>query len=143
MDVGSSNGWKLDEVIPSAEVIRRIDAAFPLREMAPNYRGETAGRWSYVDGGGEVGVISSVTQAFCQTCTRARLSTDGKLYTCLFGTQGYDLRALLRNGDTDEVLLTAIAQRWQQRSDRYSELRTAMTPVLAASRKVEMSYIGG
>ncbi|MFC7517948.1 GTP 3',8-cyclase MoaA [Herbaspirillum sp. GCM10030257] len=143
MDVGSSNGWKLDEVIPSAEVIRRIDAAFPLREMVPNYRGETAGRWSYVDGGGEVGVISSVTQAFCQTCTRARLSTDGKLYTCLFGTQGYDLRALLRNGDTDEVLLTAIAQRWQQRSDRYSELRTAMTPVLAASRKVEMSYIGG
>ncbi|RJF92697.1 GTP 3',8-cyclase MoaA [Noviherbaspirillum saxi] len=143
MDVGSSNGWKLDEVIPSAEVIRRIHQEFPLRAIAPNYDGETAARWRYVDGGGEIGVISSVTQAFCQSCTRARLSTEGKLFTCLFGTQGYDLRTLLRRGDTDDELSTVIARLWRARSDRYSEMRTAMTSVAVPLRKVEMSYIGG
>lgn len=144
MDVGSSNGWKMDEVIPSAEVVRRIHADMPLAELAPNYAGETAGRYRYVDGKGEIGLISSVTHAFCGDCTRARLSTDGKLYTCLFAGGGHDLRALLRGGRSEAEISTAIAHVWQERSDRYSELRseqtfTATTPL----KKVEMSYIGG
>lgn len=144
MDVGASNGWKMDEVIPSAEVIRRIDAEMPLEEIAPNYTGETAERWRYRDGGGEIGVISSVTQAFCRDCTRARLSTEGKLYTCLFATGGHDLRALVRSGKNDEEISTVIAHVWRARADRYSELRTANTAGLdRAERKVEMSYIGG
>jgi cyclic pyranopterin phosphate synthase len=140
MDVGSSNGWRMDDVVPSAEVVRRIDAAFPLESVDPNYVGEVAERWRYRDGSGEIGVISSVTQAFCGTCTRARLSTEGMLYTCLFATSGYDFRALLRGGADDEAVRAAVAAVWGARADRYSEVRTAET---ARLRKIEMSYIGG
>ncbi|WP_374484780.1 GTP 3',8-cyclase MoaA [Zoogloea sp.] len=140
MDVGSSNGWRMDDVVPSAEVVRRIHAEFPLEPVDPNYTGEVAERWRYQDGGGEIGVISSVTQAFCSTCTRARLSTEGRLYTCLFAQSGHDLRTLLRSGHSDAELSAAIGQVWQGRGDRYSEIRTAET---AALRKIEMSYIGG
>jgi cyclic pyranopterin phosphate synthase len=144
MDVGASNGWKMDEVIPSAEVIRRIHAELPLLAADANYLGETAQRWSYAGGGGEVGVISSVTQSFCHDCTRARLSTEGKLYTCLFATSGHDLRALLRTGRSDAEISAAIGALWQKRDDRYSELRTAQTADLGQPmRRVEMSYIGG
>jgi cyclic pyranopterin phosphate synthase len=145
MDVGASNGWKMDEVIPSAEVVRRISEVMPLEPVDPNYSGETAARWRYLDGGGEVGMISSVTQAFCHDCTRARLSTEGKLYTCLFASSGHDLRALLRAGHKDEEISTAIAHVWRARSDRYSELRTINTDGLKqpSRKKVEMSYIGG
>lgn len=144
MDVGASNGWKMDEVIPSAEVVRRISEQTPLEEVEPNYTGETAERWRYVDGSGEIGVISSVTQAFCSDCNRARLSTEGKLFTCLFATGGHDLRALLRAGHSDEEIIAAVAHLWSQRDDRYSELRTINTEGLARPvRKVEMSYIGG
>jgi cyclic pyranopterin phosphate synthase len=140
MDVGSSNGWRMDDVVPSAEVVRRIDAALPLEPAEANYYGEVAERWRYKDGTGEIGVISSVTQAFCRTCTRARLSTDGALYTCLFATSGYDLRSLLRGGASDAEIGAAVARIWSVRGDRYSEIRTAETAKL---RKVEMSYIGG
>ena len=140
MDVGVTNGWRLDDVVPAAEIVRRVGAAFPLAEAQPNYVGEVAERWRYADGQGEIGVIASVTQAFCRDCTRARLSTDGKLYTCLFANDGFDLRALLRRGATDDALAHAIAAVWQARGDRYSELRSLATP---AARKVEMSYIGG
>ena len=140
MDVGATNGWRMDDVIPSAEVVRRISAAFPLEVADPHYQGEVAERWRYVDGGGEIGVISSVTEAFCSTCTRARLSTDGQLFTCLFADKGYDLKHLLRAGASDEVIREALCGIWQQRTDRYSEIRTAET---AKARKVEMSFIGG
>jgi cyclic pyranopterin phosphate synthase len=140
MDVGASNGWRMDDVVPSLEVVRRIDAEFPLEAIDPQYPGEVAERWRYCDGAGEIGVISSVTQAFCSTCTRARLSTEGMLYTCLFADSGYDLRALLRGGDSDAAISDAIARIWTVRSDRYSEIRTAET---AKRRKIEMSYIGG
>jgi len=145
MDVGASNGWNMQDVIPSAEIVRRIGAEMPLVQVDPNYTGETAARWRYADGSGEVGVISSVTQAFCKDCTRARLSTEGKLYTCLFATRGHDLRALLRAGRSDAELSAAIGAVWQVRGDRYSELRTVNTDGLSRSgeRKVEMSYIGG
>ncbi|MFN6960717.1 MAG: GTP 3',8-cyclase MoaA [Rhodocyclaceae bacterium] len=140
MDVGSSNGWKLDEVVPSAEVLRRIGEHFPLEPVDPNYPGEVAQRWRYLDGAGEIGVISSVTRAFCDSCTRIRLSTEGKLYTCLFASEGHDLRALLRSGADDAALDTALERIWQARTDRYSQLRMAATPGL---KKIEMSYIGG
>ena len=140
MDVGASNGWRMDDVIPSAEVVARIDTEFPLQPIDPNYTGEVAERWRYVDGSGEIGVISSVTQAFCSTCTRARLSTEGKLYTCLFATHGHDLRTLLRTGAGDDAIAAAMAGIWSQRTDRYSELRTAQT---VGAKKIEMSYIGG
>ncbi len=140
MDVGSSNGWRMDDVVPSAEVVQRIHEAFPLEQIDPNYTGEVAERWRYADGGGEVGVISSVTQAFCSTCTRARLSTEGRLYTCLFAQSGHDLRALMRAQRSDAELSAVIGQIWAGRSDRYSEIRTAET---ASLRKIEMSYIGG
>jgi cyclic pyranopterin phosphate synthase len=140
MDVGSTNGWRMDDVIPSAEVVRRIADAFPLEPVEPNYSGEVAERWRYKDGAGEIGVISSVTQAFCASCNRLRLSTEGSLYTCLFAQQGHDLKALLRGGAHDDALRDAIAAVWRAREDRYSEIRTAET---AKSRKVEMSYIGG
>jgi cyclic pyranopterin phosphate synthase len=144
MDVGASNGWRMDEVVPSSEVVRRIGAELPLEPVAANYNGETASRWRYADGSGEIGVISSVTQAFCADCTRARLSTEGKLYTCLFATSGHDLRALLRAGRSDAEISTALAHLWRARGDRYSELRTSQTEVLRRSaNKVEMSYIGG
>jgi cyclic pyranopterin phosphate synthase len=140
MDVGATNGWRMDDVVPSANVVRAIDAELPLEIADPNYAGEVAQRWRYQDGSGEIGVISSVTQAFCGTCTRARLSTDGKLYTCLFATEGYDLRALLREGFDDAQIGNAIAAVWRGRADRYSEIRTANTLRIP---KVEMSYIGG
>jgi len=152
MDVGASNGWNMDEVIPSGEVVRRISAEMPLAPVDPNYTGETASRWRYVDeiggGGGEVGMISSVTQAFCQDCSRIRLSTEGKLYTCLFATRGHDLRALLREGRSDAELSSAIAHLWRKRADRYSETRTINTAGLeraaqGGQRRIEMSYIGG
>jgi cyclic pyranopterin phosphate synthase len=144
MDVGASNGWKMDDVVPSAEVVRRINAELPLEAIGPNYAGETAERWRYRDGGGEIGLISSVTRAFCRDCTRARLSTEGKLYTCLFATGGHDLRALLRGGRGDDEISTVLAHLWRARGDRYSEMRTANTAGLEQPlRKVEMSYIGG
>jgi cyclic pyranopterin phosphate synthase len=144
MDVGTSNGWKMDEVVPSAEVIQRIHQTMPLEPIDPNYAGETAERWRYVGAQGEIGVISSVTQAFCSECTRARLSTEGKLYTCLFATGGHDLRALLRGGKNDEEIATAVAHIWRAREDRYSEIRTANTvDARKHEHKVEMSYIGG
>ncbi|MFD0756078.1 GTP 3',8-cyclase MoaA [Massilia norwichensis] len=145
MDVGASNGWNMDEVIPSSEVVRRISAEMPLEPIGANYAGETAARWRYVDGGGEVGMISSVTQAFCSDCSRIRLSTEGKLYTCLFATRGHDLRALLREGRSDLEIASSIAQLWRRRDDRYSETRTINTDGLGrgTGKKIEMSYIGG
>ena len=134
----------MDEVIPSAEVVRRISESMPLQEVEANYTGETAERWRYVDGQGEIGAISSVTQAFCSDCNRARLSTEGKLFTCLFATGGHDLRALLRSEHSDAQISSAIAHLWSKREDRYSELRTKHTEGLERPvRKVEMSYIGG
>ena len=140
MDVGATNGWRMDDVVPAGEIVRTIDAELPLESADPNYAGEVAERWRYRDGGGEIGVIASVTQAFCRDCTRVRLSTDGKIYTCLFATDGYDLRALLREGAGDGPIGNAIAAIWRQRADRYSEIRTGNT---ARIPKVEMSYIGG
>ena len=140
MDVGHTNGWRLDDVVPAAEILARIEAELPLEPVAPAYAGEVARRWRYLDGGGEIGVIASVTQPFCGDCTRARLSADGSLYTCLFATKGHDFRALLRNGASDDEIAAAIAAVWGRRTDRYSELRTAAT---ARLEKVEMSYIGG
>jgi len=140
MDVGTTNGWRMDDVIPSSEIVRMIGAQMPLEPIDPNYPGEVAQRWRYRDGSGEIGLISSVTQAFCRTCTRARISTEGMLYTCLFATSGYDFRAVLREGKSDAEIRAAIAAVWGARDDRYSEIRTAET---AKERKIEMSYIGG
>ncbi len=140
MDVGSCNGWRMNDVVPSAEIVRMINAEMPIIEVESSYTGEVAKRWAYADGSGEIGVISSVTQAFCSTCTRARLSTDGKLYTCLFSQSGNDLRALMRSGKNDKQIAGAIGLIWNQREDRYSEIRTEET---AQRKKVEMSYIGG
>jgi cyclic pyranopterin phosphate synthase len=140
MDVGASNGWRMDDVVPSADIVRMIHAEAPLVPADPNHEGEVAERWRYRDGSGEIGVISSVTQAFCASCNRARLSTEGRLYTCLFATAGYDLRRLLRDGAEDTAIREAIARIWSVRGDRYSEIRTAET---AKQRKIEMSYIGG
>jgi len=144
MDVGATNGWRMDEVMPSAEVVKMIHAELPLVQLEPSAPGETAARWGYADGGGEIGVIGSVTQAFCGDCNRARLSTEGQLYLCLFATQGHDLRSLVRSGASDEDLASAIGQIWQGRSDRYSQLRGSMAPDSSTGkRRVEMSYIGG
>ena len=140
MDVGATNGWRLDDVVPAVEIVRTIGAEFPLEPVDPAYRGEVAERYRYLDGAGEIGVIASVTQPFCGNCTRARLSADGKLYTCLFAIRGHDLRAQLRSEEGDDELEAAIRAVWERRTDRYSELRTEDT---AALRKVEMSYIGG
>jgi cyclic pyranopterin phosphate synthase len=140
MDVGSTNGWRMDDVVPSADVINHISRQWTLEAIDPNYPGEVAERWRYADGAGEIGVISSVTQAFCSSCTRMRLSTEGALYTCLFAQSGHDLKRLLRGGASDDALRNEIAALWQRRADRYSEIRTAET---AKARKVEMSYIGG
>jgi len=140
MDVGHTNGWRLDDVVPAAELVAAIDAELPLEPVEPAYRGEVARRWRYRDGGGEIGLIASVTQPFCGDCTRARVSADGKLYTCLFALRGHDLRAVLRSGASDDELSRAIGDVWRVREDRYSELRTAET---ADVPKVEMSYIGG
>jgi cyclic pyranopterin phosphate synthase len=140
MDVGSTNGWRMDDVVPSAEVVRRISERWKLEPVGANYAGEVAERWRYVDGGGEIGVISSVTQAFCASCNRMRLSTEGSLYTCLFAQSGHDLKSLVRGGASDDAIRNEIAAVWQVREDRYSEIRTAET---AKTKKVEMSYIGG
>ncbi|MGH2718892.1 MAG: GTP 3',8-cyclase MoaA [Actinomycetota bacterium] len=165
MDVGTTNGWRMDDVVPAAEIIEMINAELPLEPADPNYRGEVAARWRYRDGGGEIGVISSVTQPFCATCTRARLSSEGRLYTCLFATDSHDLRSLLRGGRSDEEIAEAVTSIWRRRTDRYSALRSSMTPGFAGERaegdpalagpegaegaggpmrhKVEMSHIGG
>ncbi len=140
MDVGSTNGWRLDDVVPAREIIAMIDREMPLEPVQSGYRGEVAARYRYKDGSGEIGVISSVTQPFCADCTRARLSADGALYTCLFATQGHDLRALLRSGASDEEISSAIAAVWTERTDRYSDLRSEQT---AGLHKIEMSFIGG
>ena len=140
MDVGATNGWRMDDVVPAAEIVAAIGDEFPLEPVEPAYRGEVAERYRYRDGAGEIGVIASVTQPFCGDCTRARLSADGKLYTCLFAVRGHDLRALLRSDAGDDEVEAAIRAVWERRTDRYSELRTADTGRL---RKVEMSYIGG
>jgi len=140
MDVGSTNGWRMDEVVPSAEIVKLIGERHPLEPAEPNYRGEVAERWRYRDGAGEIGVISSVTQAFCASCNRLRLSAEGSLYTCLFAQQGHPLKHLLRQGASDEAIVNEIAAVWRARGDRYSEIRTAET---AKQRKIEMSYIGG
>jgi cyclic pyranopterin phosphate synthase len=144
MDVGATNGWRMDQVLPSAEVVARVGEAFPLRAIGATQPGETAERWAYADGRGEIGVISSVTHAFCRDCNRARLSTEGKLFLCLFASQGHDLRALLRGEATDEQIASAIGLIWQGRGDRYSELRGAQAADTGSGqRRVEMHYIGG
>ena len=140
MDVGHTNGWRLDDVVPAGEIIRTLDAAFGVEPVDPSYRGEVAQRWRYRDGSGEVGMIASVTQPFCGDCTRARLSAEGRLFTCLFAVRGTDLRALVRDGSSDVDVAAAVAGIWRVRSDRYSELRSSQTVDLP---KVEMSYIGG
>ena len=140
MDVGHTNGWRMDDVVSAREIVAMINQEMPLEPADPNYTGEVAERWRYKDGAGEIGVIASVTQAFCRDCTRARISTEGKLYTCLFATSGHDLRALLRNGASDDDLDTFIKGIWTRRADRYSEIRSDKTVKL---EKIEMSYIGG
>jgi cyclic pyranopterin phosphate synthase len=140
MDVGTTNGWRLDDVVGAAEIVRLINAELPIVPTDPNYRGEVAQRYRYLDGAGEIGIISSVTQPFCGTCTRARLSSEGLLYTCLFGSFGHDLRAILRDGKTDEEIISKVGAIWRKRTDRYSEIRTEET---AHAPKVEMSHIGG
>ena len=153
MDVGHTNGWRMDDVVPAAEMLAQIDASMPIEAIPPRYRGEVATRWRYRDGSGEVGLIASVTQPFCGDCTRARLTADGQLYTCLFGNNGHDLRGLLRGGADDTEIATRLAAIWLERDDRYSELRTAATRRPSAGRlpaltlidpaRVEMSRIGG
>ena len=140
MDVGTTNGWRLDEVVPAVEIVETINAEYAIEPAAPNYRGEVAKRWRYCDGAGEIGIIASVTQPFCRTCSRARLSADGSLHTCLFATKAHDLRRLLRGGASDEYIARVIRSIWLRRSDRYSERRTSETTALP---KIEMSYIGG
>jgi cyclic pyranopterin phosphate synthase len=144
MDVGATNGWRMDDVVPAAEIVKLIDAEFPVEPVDANYRGEVAKRWRYKDGKGEIGVIASVTQPFCGDCTRSRISAEGKLFTCLFAVRGHDLRALIRSGASDDDLAAKLAEIWRVRGDRYSELRSQNTvdPAIGAS-KVEMSYIGG
>jgi len=141
MDVGHTNGWKMDNVVPSRDLVAQINEVFPIEPIEPNYQGEVAERWKYKDGGGEIGFISSVTQAFCSTCTRARLSAEGSIYTCLFATRGTDLRLLLRAGATDEQIADLIRQTWAKRDDNYSEIRTSSNK--EERKKIEMSYIGG
>jgi cyclic pyranopterin phosphate synthase len=140
MDVGATNGWRLDDVVPAAEIVSLLDREFGVEPVPPAYAGEVARRFRYRDGAGEFGVIASVTQPFCGNCTRARLSADGRVYTCLFAVTGHDLRGLLRGGASDDELEDVLAAIWTRRADRYSELRTAAT---ATAPKVEMSYIGG
>jgi cyclic pyranopterin phosphate synthase len=141
MDVGTTNGWQMADVVSAAEIVERIDAEFPLEPIDPNYVGEVADRYRYRDGAGEIGIIASVTRPFCHDCTRARLSAEGKLYTCLFASFGHDLRALLRDGRSDEEIHAAVARLWRRRDDRYSEIRTEQTSHQRG--KVEMSHIGG
>jgi cyclic pyranopterin phosphate synthase len=141
MDVGCTNDWRMEDVVSARTILERIASRFPLEQIDPNYNGEVAERWRYADGGGEIGVIASVTQAFCHECTRARISTDGKLYTCLFASEGLDLREPLRQGASDYALANLIANQWGQRDDRYSQLRFLATS--NSRERIEMSYIGG
>ncbi len=141
MDVGSTNGWRMDDVVTAREILERINSHYPLRQLDPNYQGEVAKRWSFVDGRGEIGVIASVTQTFCHECSRIRLSTDGKLYSCLFASDGVDLREPIRRNQDDTLLTRLIIDQWQHRADRYSQLRHEATTL--PRRKIEMSYIGG
>lgn len=141
MDVGNSNGWRLDDVVTADQIISRIDARWPLEQVPPNYPGEVANRWRYRDGGGEIGIIGSVTKPFCGACTRARLSAEGSLYTCLFANRGFELKSMLRGGATDEQIVERLTGVWHKRRDRYSELRSQATP--GTHKKIEMSYIGG
>ena len=141
MDVGNRNGWRLDQVVPSDEVVERINAEFPVEPVAPGYFGEVAQRYRYLDGSGEIGVISSVTQPFCGSCTRVRLSPQGEVYTCLFGTHGHDLRGPMRSGATDEELAGILTGVWADRTDRYSEIRASLTEPVG--KKIEMYQIGG
>ena len=140
MDVGNTNGWRMDDVVPAREIVDTIGRVHPLRAVDRNYRSEVARRWRYADGAGEIGVIASVTEPFCGACSRARLSAEGKLYTCLFANSGVDLRDLVRSGASDEDLSAAIGTIWSRRDDRYSELRSENTP---PQPRIEMSYIGG
>jgi cyclic pyranopterin phosphate synthase len=140
MDVGSTNHWQMNDVFSAKEIVNEVNQELPIEPANANYKGEVAKRWRYKDGGGEVGVISSVTQPFCQSCTRARLSAEGKLYTCLFAVEGKDLRHLIRQGANDEHIKDVVSAIWKKREDQYSELRTSETTLLP---KVEMSYIGG
>jgi cyclic pyranopterin phosphate synthase len=140
MDVGHSNGWRLDDVVSAAEILATLQREFPLEPVDPNYRGEVANRYRYLDGGGEIGIIASVTQPFCGHCTRARLSADGMLYTCLFAVRGHDLKSMLRAGAGDAEIAGFIENLWLRRTDRYSEIRSSET---AGLPKIEMSYIGG
>jgi cyclic pyranopterin phosphate synthase len=143
MDVGTLNGWDLSQVVTAAEIVGRLDAELPLEPVEPNYRGEVASRYRYRDGSGEIGVIASVSQPFCGDCTRARLSTEGRLVTCLFATGGLDLRGPMRAGATDEELTGLIRSRWQSRADRYSEERSALTVRSGKRRRIEMFQLGG
>ena len=142
MDAGTANGWRMDDVVPSAELVERINAVWPIEPIDPNYTGETATRWRYKDGAGEIGFISSVTQAFCKDCSRVRLSIEGSLVLCLFADRGYDLRTLLRGGATDDEIADAIARIWSARDDHYSEIRLSETQKRSRSR-IEMQFIGG
>jgi cyclic pyranopterin phosphate synthase len=141
MDVGATNGWRLDDVVPAAEILEAIASEYPLEPVESGYRGEVARRYRYADGGGEIGVIASVTQPFCGDCTRARISAEGRLYTCLFAVRGHDLRDLLRSGATDDEIRETVGGIWDRRADRYSEKRSERTAGLRD--RVEMSYIGG
>jgi len=150
MDVGSTNGWRMDEVVTAQEIIELVSRRHALERIEPNYAGEVAERWRYADGKGEIGVIASITRPFCQGCTRARLATDGKFYTCLFANSGLDLRDPLRRNASDQVLTSLIEDRWQQRTDRYSQFRSAISEFndsvirnQGSDKKIEMSYIGG
>ncbi len=143
MDVGETNRWDLSQVVPADEILARIDSRWPLEARSPERRGEVASRWAYRDGGGEIGVIHSVTQPFCSGCTRARLSADGRLYTCLFAGHGHDLRDLLRSGASDAAIARSLTGRWATRADRYSELRGVESAGRGHDGRIEMSYIGG
>jgi cyclic pyranopterin phosphate synthase len=140
MDVGNTNGWRMEDVVSGREILEILQGEWALEPVEPQYFGEVAERWRYTNGVGEIGIITSVTQPFCATCTRARLAADGKMYLCLFASFGHDFRALLRGGASDEDISRAIATMWHTRDDRYSDLRSEATPSL---KKVEMSHIGG
>ena len=143
MDVGTSNGWRLDDVIPSRQIVEEINRVYPIEPLDPNYKGEVATRWGYKDGSGELGFISSVSEPFCKECSRIRLSVDGKLYKCLFATEGFDIRQMLRGGASDEEIEQAIGRIWTTRDEHYSEIRTEETVKARAGKRIEMSYIGG
>ena len=143
MDVGTSNGWRLDDVIPSRQIVEEINRVYPIEPLDPNYTGEVATRWAYKDGSGELGFISSVSEPFCKECSRIRLSVDGKLYKCLFATEGFDIRQMLRGGASDEEIEEAIGRIWTTRDEHYSEIRTEKTVKARDGQRIEMSYIGG